>query len=109
MRSLGFGLERIGLLVLKFPKIGTILLIFVCVLAGMSLTSLRFDGNVTAVLPDDSQAYNDFFKQKELYRDSAKDITIIVRSERLMSAAGLEDLRNLQLDIAITDGVENAT
>ena len=109
MWSLGFGLERIGLLTLKFPKIFTILLLSVCVLAGVSLTSLRFDGNVTAVLPEDSQAYNDFFKQKELYRDSAKDITIIVRSERLMSAAGLEDLRSLQLDIAITDGVENAT
>lgn len=109
MWSLGFGLERIGLLALKFPKLFTVLLISVCILAGVSLTSLRFDGNVTAVLPEDSQAYNDFFKQKELYRDSARDITIIVRSDRLMSAAGLEDLRSLQLDIAITDGVENVT
>ncbi len=109
MWSLGFGLERIGLLALKFPKFFSVILIMACIFAGVSLTSLRFDGNVTSVLPEDSQAYNDFFEQKKLYRDYARDITIIVRSERLMSAAGLEDLRSLQLDVAITDGVENVT
>ncbi len=109
MWSLGFGLERIGLMALKFPKIFTLLLIAVCIFAGISIKSLRFDGNVTAVLPEDSQAYNDFFKQKKLYRDSARDITIIVRSDRLMTASGLEDLRSLQLDIAVSDGVENVT
>ena len=106
MWSLGFGLERIGLLALKFPKWSSILLIAACIFAGFSITNLRFDGNVTAVLPEDSQAYNDFFRQKELFRDSAKDITMIVRSNRLMSAAGLEDLRSLQLDLAVTDGVD---
>jgi len=109
MWSLGFGLERIGLKALEFPKLFTVLLLAVCVYAAISITSLRFDGNVTAVLPEDSQAYNDFFKQKELFRDSAKDITMIVRSDRLMSAAGLEDLRSLQLDLAVTEGVENVT
>ena len=109
MWSLGFGLERIGLLALKFPKFFTLLLVASCVFAGISITSLRFDGNVTAVLPEDSKAYSDFFDQKELFRDSAKDITMIVRSNRLMSASGLEDLRSLQLDLAVSDGVENVT
>ena len=109
MWSLGFGLERIGLQALRFPKLFTSLLIASCILAVISIGSIRFDGNVTAVLPEDSRAYNDFFKQKELYRDSAKDITMIVRTKRLMSASGLEDLRNLQLDLAVTQGVENVT
>ena len=109
MWSLGFGLERIGLITLKFPRFFSLLLVAACVFAGISITSLQFNGNVTAVLPEDSKAYNDFFEQKELFRDSAKDITMIVRSDRLMSAEGLEDLRSLQLDLAITDGVENAT
>ena len=109
MWSLGFGLERIGLFTLKFPRFFSIALIAICVFAGISVTSLKFNGNVTAVLPEDSQAYGDFFKQKALFRDSAKDITMIVRSDRLISAEGLEDLRSLQLDLAIADGVENVT
>lgn len=109
MWSLGFGLERLGLLALKFPKLFSLLVVAVCIYAGFSLTTLKFDGNVTAVLPEDSKAYGEFFKQKEMYRDSSHDITMIVKSGRLMSAQGLEDLRSLQLDLAITDGVKNAS
>lgn len=109
MWSLGFGLERIGLLTLKFPKLFSAGLLLVCILAGISLTGLRFDGNITSVLPEDSAAYSNFFEQKKLFRDSAKDVTIIIRSDRLSSAEGLEDLRGLQLEIAVTEGVESAS
>ncbi len=108
MWSLGFGLERLGLLALKFPKLFSLLLVVVCTYAGLSLTTLKFDGNVTAVLPEDSKAYQEFFKQKELYRDAARDITLIIKSDRLITASGLEDVRSLQLELALAEGVQNA-
>ncbi|MCB1430320.1 MAG: hypothetical protein KDJ66_14545, partial [Nitratireductor sp.] len=73
------------------------------------MPKVRFDGNVTSVLPEESEAYRNYFAQSDAFRDFSRDITIIVQSDRLMTASGLEDLRYLQLDIALNENVENAT
>ncbi len=108
MLGIGFGLERIGLAAQRHALLCTILLIALTAFAGWNLTKLRFDGNVTAVLPEESEAFRNYFAQKERFRDFSRDITVIVQSPRLISASGLEDLRNLQLEIAVNSFVASA-
>lgn len=92
---------------LRLPVLFTLLIVAVSVFAGWSLRNLQFDGDITAVLPEESQGYREYFGQKDDFRDFSRDITVIIRSDRLMTAQGLEDLRFLQLDTAIADYVEN--
>ncbi len=107
--SIGFGIERIGILVLSRPRLFTVLLAIVSAILLSGVPQTHFDGNVTAVLPEETEAYKLFFEQKRDFRDFAKDVTIIIRSDRLNTAEGLEDLRFLQLEIAVTEGVASAS
>ncbi len=109
MWSIGFGFEKIGQMAHRFPKACALLLAVATLAAALQITKVKFDGDVTAVLPAESQAYMDFFDNKERFRDFSRDVTVLVESPRLMSASGLEDLRFLQLEIAVSQGVENVT
>ncbi|MEZ5870358.1 MAG: MMPL family transporter [Nitratireductor sp.] len=108
MGGIGFGLEKIGIHAQRHPVVYSLFILVVSAMALWNIPKVRFDGNVTSVLPEESEAYRNYFAQRDRFRDFSRDITIIVQSDRLMSASGLDDLRYLQLDIALNDNVENA-
>lgn len=105
MWRIGFGLERIGLAAQRRPLIFSVFILLLTVVAGVHLTRVSFNGSVLSVLPDQSEAFRDYDRLKDEYRNFSRDITILVQSERLLTAAGLEDLRNLQLDISLSEGI----
>lgn len=107
MWSIGFGLEKIGVAALRRPILFSIILVLAVVVCLSQFTKIRFDGNITAVLPKHSDAFVNYEEQKSSFRNFSRDIAVIVRSPRLLTAEGLEDLRSLQLDLTISDGVEN--
>ena len=107
MRGIGFGLEKIGIIALNRPKLFSALLALGTLICLLFFPHLRFDGNVTAVLPERSDAYINYNDQKDRFRNFSRDVAVIVTSPRLMTSEGLEEVRNLQLDLAITEGVGN--
>ncbi|MGI9350316.1 MAG: efflux RND transporter permease subunit [Rhizobiaceae bacterium] len=108
MNGLGFGLEKIGILALARPLIFSLLLAAVTLVSLIFLPSVKFNGSVTAVIPRTSENFLNFERQKEDFRNFSRDVAIVVRSPRLKTASGLEDLRNMQLELAIADGVTTA-
>lgn len=109
MWSLGFGLEKLGVVALRFPKLASLFLLLVTGFALFALPNLQFEGNVTAVLPKNSKAFIDYRSTNKDFRDFSTDITLIVRSDDLMSAERLEVLRSLQLDLSVLDYVDQVT
>jgi len=105
---MGFGLETIGLAAQKWPKLFSALLLSLILISAVSIKGLSFDGSVISVLPDQSAAFKDYYKLKRGYRNFSRDVTILVESDRLLTAEGLDDLRDLQLDISLSDGVAKA-
>jgi uncharacterized protein len=105
MSGIGFGLERIGLVALRRPVLFTLVVLALTVLAAINVVDVRFNGDITAILPEETDSYRDYFEQKAEFSDAARDVTILVRSDRLMTAEGLEDLRFLHLELAINDSV----
>jgi uncharacterized protein len=105
--GIGFGLERIGLAARRFPLLFTIALLLLSGFAAFQLPQVRFDGNVTAILPEETKAYQEFFDQKLEFRDSARDVTMLIRSSRLDTAEGLEALRALHLEMSLNDHVSS--
>lgn len=107
MTSIGFGLERIGLWAIRWPKSATVLLFALTAVCLFHFPQLRFDGNVTSVLPKQSPAFINYEAQKSGFRNFSRDVAVIIESPRLMKPDGLEDLRFLQLEVAVADGVGN--
>ncbi|MEO0329846.1 MAG: MMPL family transporter [Pseudomonadota bacterium] len=107
MSKIGFGFERIGLVALDRPRLfSALLLVFTLVLA-FFIPKVNFDGNVTSVIPRSSENLIAFENQKRDFRNFSRDVVLIIRSPRLFTASGLENLRDLQLDLAITEGVSS--
>ncbi len=108
MNGLGFGLERIGVAALRRPVIFSLLLVLVTALAAAFIPSVKFNGNVISVIPKQSENFKNFDRQKRDFRDFSRDVAVIIKSPRLNKASGLEDLRFMQLELAITDGILSA-
>lgn len=108
MKGLGFGLERIGVAALRRPFIFSILLIFVTAICASFILSVKFNGNVLTVVPQESVNFKNYSKQKQDFRDFSRDIAVIIKSPRINQASGLEDIRFMQLELAITDGISTA-
>ena len=108
MKSLGFGLEKIGVAALHRPGLFSVLLLALTVLAISFATNVRFNGNVVAVVPEKSQNMQIFLEQRDNFRNFNRDIAVVVKSPRIAKASGLEDLREMQLELALTDNVGSA-
>lgn len=108
MWRIGFGLEKIGLSAQKRPVHYSIFILILIAVAGFNVRFLNFNGSVISVLPIRSAAVQDYDKIKSDYRNFSRDVTILIESDRLLTTSGLEDLRNLQLDVSLSDGVANA-
>ena len=108
MKGLGFGLERIGVAAIRHPLIFSIIIVVITAIAASFIPSVKFNGNVTSVVPKQSDNFKNFDRQKRDFRDFSRDVAIIINSPRLDTASGLEDLRFMQLELAITDGISSA-
>lgn len=107
--GIGFGLQRIGIAAMRFPIMFTLAIAIVSAAAAYHVAGLRFDGDIASVLPEDSTAYRQYFDNRSRFRDFSRDVTVLVRSDRLFTAAGLEDLRDLQLELSLAEGVGSVT
>ena len=105
--GLGFGLERIGLLVLRFPRIASVVVILSLVLSVLAIPRVGFDGNVVNVLNVDSPAFRNFVAHSRRFHDFSGDVSIIVRNDKMLEAETFEGLRNLHLDLTLEDGIES--
>ena len=105
MRSLGFGLERIGLLVLKAPWVFAPVLLGVFLAGAFTLPSTHFDGRLIDILTE-NEAFRDYLDVKERFRDASHDAFLIVESPELYSAEGMEALRYFHIDLSLLDSVE---
>ena len=105
MWRIGFGLEKIGLAAQRRPVLFSLLVLLLMAIAALNVRNVSFNGSILSVLPDQSAAFRDYEKVKQTYRNFSRDVTILVESDRLLTSEGLEDLRNLQLDVSLADGV----
>ncbi len=107
LKSFGFGLEALGLLVLRFPRVAATLLLISLAICIAGIPRLHFDGNVLNVLAGKSDAYKSYRHVQSDFRDFSGDLAIIVRDDALFQPDGMEKLRNFHLDLTLVDGVES--
>lgn len=106
MNSLGFGLERIGLAVLRAPVPATLIVLVTLALAAATIPGLQFYGQAVGIIDRSSPAYGDYDRQARDFRDTDQDVAIIFKGPSLMQAATLEGLRDLHLDLTLADHVD---
>ena len=104
--SVGFGLERLGLLSLHFPRIALILTALAFAAFSYCSAHLQFDSDARVVFRSESADYLTLERVTNLYPPLVNQVLIIVEGKPLKNPNGLEALRSLHLELELTEKVE---
>lgn len=105
--SLGFGLERLGLAVLRVPRFATALMVLALAVSAWLIPSLKFEGDLTQTIDRGGESFRIYQERQERFAETANSIAVVVRGDELFTSETFEDVRNLQLDLSLEDGVRS--
>ncbi len=107
MASLGFGIERVGLLSLRNPKTSIIVILLVSLVAALGLLKLKPAGSLGELFRSSSTEFANYQKLNKLFPTTEYDVMVLIKGKDLMRPQTLDDIRNIQLELEFADGVEN--
>ncbi len=106
MRHIGFGLEKIGLLALHWPRRAAVFILIVTFIALAGISQLRFDDDVIYAFRSGSDSYRHFTELLNDHDGVSNDAVILVEASQPFDAGRLRTLREMHFDLEFADGVE---
>lgn len=104
--SLGFGLERIGLLALAHRRAAWTLLAIAAGLLLLGLTRLSFDEELRKVFRGDTEAYRTYVAATENFTDPENEVLVLVEGAGIAAPGNFSRLQDFQFELQLADGVE---
>ncbi|HEY9010547.1 MAG TPA: efflux RND transporter permease subunit [Devosia sp.] len=101
--SIGFGLDRLGTLTLKYPRIIAALLVVLSVIAVWQIPRASVDGDLLRVYAHSGQEYDAYKRLADTFGTFENDIYILVTSPRLTDPGVIETIREMALDIGLNE------
>ena len=105
-RSFAFGLERLGFLGLKAPRITVLLILALSALAGWGLTQLRVDDSLSELFRTDTEEFRRYEEIDRRFPSSEYDVLVVVEGKDLLQKTQLEAFRRAIVDLQLADGVD---
>ena len=106
VRSLSFGIERLGLIALRYPLIAAALVIAVTIAAGFGYSRLRIDDSLSELFRTDTPEFHDYETISERFPSSEYDVLIVVSGDNLLERKSVDALRNLIINLQFVDGMD---
>ena len=106
VRSLSFGIERLGLIALRYPLIAAALIIAVTIAAGFGYSRLRVDDSLSELFRTDTPEFHDYETISERFPSSEYDVLIVVSGDNLLERKSVDALRNLIINLQFVDGMD---
>ena len=103
--SFGFGLERLGLISLRFPKLVLSILVLLCIASITGATHLKFESDTHGLFRSERSDYTKFEEVEKLYPGQTNRLLLVISGPALKTAQGLEKLRSLHLELEFIDEV----
>jgi predicted RND superfamily exporter protein len=100
-RSIGFGLEHIGLTTLRYPRIVALAVLIFTVLCFTQIPRANVDGDLLRVYAHSGEHYDAYERLSETFGTFENDIYVLVTSPRLTDPAVLEQIRLLAFDLEL--------
>ena len=102
--DLALGIERVGLVSLRFPAIVGVLAIMLGIAAGFGVARIKIDDSLSQLFRSDTSEYKLYQRETSLFPSSEFDVLIVVDGESLLERSSLGKLRNLVTDLQLIDG-----
>ncbi len=104
-RSLSFGLERLGLTVLRYPAAAAALIVAVTVVALFGISKLQVDDSLSELFRTDTQEFRDYETLSQRFPSSEYDVLIVVTGDTLLERKSILALRTLITELQFTEGM----
>jgi hypothetical protein len=105
LRSIGFGIERIGLLALRHPWIIGCAALLLAIGAVFGIARIKVDDSLSQLFRSDTPEFRQYEAVSRRFPSSEYDVLVVIEGERLLARESLEKLRDLVTDLQLVDGV----
>jgi uncharacterized protein len=105
VRSLSFGIERLGLTALRYPRIIAVLIAMITVVAAFGYTKLRVDDSLSELFRTDTPEFRDYETISERFPSSEYDVLIVVSGDKLLERKSIQALRELIINLQFVEGM----
>jgi uncharacterized protein len=102
--DLALGIERIGLVSLRFPVVVGVLAIGLAVTVGFGVARIKIDDSLSQLFRSDTPEFKLYEREARLFPSSEFDVLIVVEGKTLLERSSIGKLRNLVTDLRLIDG-----
>lgn len=102
-RSIGFGLEYLGYLTLKFPKAVAVFVLALSILAVTQIPRANVDGDLLRVYANSGHHYDAYKHLADTFGTFENDVYLLVTSPKLTEPQVLERMRELAFDLELNE------
>ena len=94
---LALGIERLGLIPLRFPFLATVLLIVIAAAAVFGVRQIKIDDSLSQLFRSDTAEFKQYEEVTRRFPSSEFDVLIVVEGKQLLERNSIEKLRNCLL------------
>jgi predicted RND superfamily exporter protein len=103
--DIALGLERIGLISLRYPVALAIAFVVFSLLAAVGVTRLKVDDSLSQLFRSETPEFKQFEEVSRRFPSAEFDVLIVVEGKSLLQRNSLAKLRDVVTDVQLIDGV----
>jgi uncharacterized protein len=101
---LALGIERFGLVPLRFPVAGVIVFVLLAVLAATGVMRIQADDSLSQLFRSETSEFKQYEEVTKRFPSSEYDVLVVVEGKTLMDRESLEKLRDLVTELQLIEG-----
>jgi predicted RND superfamily exporter protein len=102
--QLALGIERFGLVSLRFPIVGAIAFVLLAVLAAFGVMRIEADDSLSQLFRSESPEFKQYEEVTKRFPSNEYDVLVVLEGKSLMERASLEKVRDLVTELQLIDG-----
>jgi hypothetical protein len=104
--ALSFGLDRLGLVALKAPRVSALVILILSALAVVGVMRLKVDDSLSELFRTDTPEFHQYEEIDQRFPSSEFDVLAVVEGPNLLARPQLEAFANAVIDLQLADGVD---
>lgn len=102
-QSIAFGIERIGLISLRFPLLVGLATVVLLVAAAVGIARIKVDDSLSQLFRSNTPEFKTFEEVTRRFPSNEFDVLIVVEGKNLLERASIEKLRDLVTDLQLIE------
>jgi hypothetical protein len=102
--ALAFGIERIGLVSLNYPRAVALIAFLFVIAAGIGTSKLKIDDSLSQLFRSETAEFRQYEEVTRRFPSSEFDVLVVIEGRNLLEREPIEKLRDLATDLQLIDG-----